>query len=212
MENVTFGLALVAGFLSFISPCVLPLVPAYIGYMGGRLTHNVARQTSAGGAPAPGVAVRLQMLLHGIAFVLGFTLIFVLIGFLTTALASIAGQFVSTFTESIGRIGGLVIIFFGLQFMGLLPRFFRWLRAKSNAGLLDNVLLSIVFALAASAAIYWGFVEQIVIALPLVASLVVAMFVNGAFAQPAVFWNRILDRLDLMLYADTRGDIAAIEP
>ncbi len=208
MENVTFGLALVAGFLSFISPCVLPLVPAYIGYMGGRLTHNVARQTSAGGTSAVGVTVRLQMLLHGIAFVLGFTLIFVLIGFLTTALASIAGQFVSTFTESIGRIGGLVIIFFGLQFMGLLPRFFRWLRAKSNAGLLDNVLLSIVFALLGSALIYWGLVEQIVIALPLAAALIVAMFVNGAFAQPAVFWNRILDRLDLMIYSDTRGDVA----
>ena len=208
MENVTFGLALVAGFLSFISPCVLPLVPAYIGYMGGRLTHNVARQTSAGGASAVGVTVRLQMLLHGIAFVLGFTLIFVLIGFLTTALASIAGQFVSTFTESIGRIGGVVIIFFGLQFMGLLPRFFRWLRVKSNAGLLDNALLSIVFALLASAVIYWGLVEQIVIALPLAGALVVAMSVNGAFTQPAVFWNRILDRLDLMIYSDTRGDVA----
>ncbi len=148
------------------------------------------------------------MLLHGIAFVLGFTLIFVLIGFLTTALASIAGQFVSTFTESIGRIGGLVIIFFGLQFMGLLPRFFRWLRAKSNAGLLDNILLSIAFALVASGVIYWGFVEQILIALPLAAALVLAMYLNGAFTQPAVFWNRILDRLDLMIYSDTRGDVA----
>ena len=92
MENVTFGLALVAGLLSFISPCVLPLVPAYIGYMGGRLTHNVARQTSAGGTTTVGVAMRLQMLLHGLAFVLGFTVVFVLIGFLTTALASIAGS------------------------------------------------------------------------------------------------------------------------
>ena len=208
MENVTFGLALVAGLLSFISPCVLPLVPAYIGYMGGRLTHNVARQTSAGDTTTVGVAMRLQMLLHGLAFVLGFTVVFVLIGFLTTALASIAGQFVSTFTESLGRIGGVVIIFFGLQFMGLLPRFFRWLRTKSNAGLLDNVLLSIVVAIAVSAAIYWGFVEQIVIALPLIAALVVAMFVNGAFSQPAVFWNRVLDRLDQMIYSDTRGDVA----
>lgn len=208
MDNVTFGLALVAGLLSFISPCVLPLVPAYVGYMGGRLTHNIARQTSAGGASAVRVTDRVQMLLHGIAFVLGFTVIFVLIGFLTTALASIAGQFVSTFTESIGRIGGLVIIFFGLQFMGLLPRFFRWLRAKSNAGLLDNALLSIVFAILASAVIYWGFVEQIVIALPLVAALGVAMLANGAFAQPAVFWNRMLDRLDAMFYSDTRGDVA----
>ena len=50
MDNVTIGLALVAGILSFISPCVLPLVPAYIGYMGGRLTHNVSRQTAAGTA------------------------------------------------------------------------------------------------------------------------------------------------------------------
>ena len=208
MENVTFGLALVAGFLSFISPCVLPLVPAYIGYMGGRLTHNVARQTAAGGLAQPGIALRVQMLLHGIAFVLGFTLIFVLIGFLTTALASIAGQFVSDFTESIGRIGGLVIIFFGLQFMGLLPRCFRWLRAKNNAGLLDSALLSIAFALAASAVIYWGVVEQLVIALPLVTALLLAMFLNGAFSQPAVFWNRVLDQLDALIYSDTRGDVA----
>lgn len=208
MENVTFGLALVAGFLSFISPCVLPLVPAYIGYMGGRLTHNVARQTAAGGLAQPGIALRAQMLLHGSAFVLGFTLIFVLIGFLTTALASIAGQFVSDFTESIGRIGGLIIIFFGLQFMGLLPRCFRWLRAKNNAGLLDSALLSIAFALAASAVIYWGVVEQLVIAVPLVTALLLAMFLNGAFSQPAVFWNRVLDRLDALIYSDTRGDVA----
>ncbi|MDZ4771022.1 MAG: cytochrome c biogenesis protein CcdA, partial [Chloroflexota bacterium] len=40
--EITIGLALIAGLVSFISPCVLPLVPAYIGYMGGRLTHQVA--------------------------------------------------------------------------------------------------------------------------------------------------------------------------
>ena len=207
MENVTIGLALVAGFLSFISPCVLPLVPAYIGYMGGRLTHNLARQSASGSVPAVAMATRLQMLFHGIAFVLGFTLVFVFIGLLTTALASIAGQFVSTFTESIGRIGGLVIVFFGLQFMGLLPRFFRWLRTKSRAGMLDNILFSIAFAAVASATIYWAVVEQQLIALPLIAVLLVAMFVNGAFAQPAVFWNKVLDRAETMLYSDTRADV-----
>ena len=207
MENVTIGLALVAGFLSFISPCVLPLVPAYIGYMGGRLTHNLARQSASGSVSAVALATRLQMLFHGIAFVLGFTLVFVFIGLLTTALASIAGQFVSTFTESIGRIGGLVIVFFGLQFMGLLPRFFRWLRTKSRAGMLDNILFSIAFAIVASATIYWAVVEQQMIALPLIAIVLVAMFFNGAFAQPAVFWNKVLDRAETMLYSDTRANV-----
>ncbi|MCE2470484.1 MAG: redoxin domain-containing protein [Anaerolineae bacterium] len=209
MENVTIGLALVAGILSFISPCVLPLVPAYIGYMSGRLTHNVSRQTASGAAAPVGLAFRLQMLLHGIAFVLGFTGVFVLIGLLTTALASVAGQHVSTFTQIIGRIGGLVIIFFGFQFMGLAPRFFAWLRKKGQAGILDNVLLSIAFALVSGGIIYWGFLEQTIIALPLTAALALAMFVKGAFTQPATFWNGLLEWLEALLYSDTRGEIGS---
>ena len=208
MENVTIGLALIAGFLSFISPCVLPLVPAYIGYMGGRLTHNIARQTASGAVADVRLGTRLQMMLHGIAFVAGFTMIFVLIGLLTTALASIAGQFVGAFTISIGRIGGVVIIFFGLQFMGLLPRFFRLLRAKRYAGMLDSVLFSIAFAVVVSALIYWAVVEELAIALPLIAALAVAMFIRGAFSQPGVFWNNVLDRIEALLYSDTRGDVA----
>lgn len=208
MENVTVGLAVAAGFLSFISPCVLPLVPAYIGYMGGRMTHTVSRQTAAGALASSGLLLRLHLLLHGLAFVLGFTLIFVLIGLLTTAFASIAGQYVSAFTESLGRIGGLVIIFFGLQFMGFLRRFFQWLRQKEHARLLDSAWLSVGFAAAASLLMYWGFVEQILIALPLTAALLLAMRIHEAFTQPAVFWNRLLNRIELMLYADTRGNIA----
>ncbi len=209
MENVTIGLALVAGVLSFISPCVLPLVPAYIGYMSGRLTHNISRQTTGGAAAPVGLAFRLQMLLHGIAFVLGFTAVFVLIGLLTTALASVAGQHVSTFTQIIGRIGGLVIIFFGFQFMGLAPRFFAWLRKKGQAGILDNVLLSIALALLSGGILYWGFLEQAIIALPLTVALALAMFAKGAFTQPAVFWNSLLEWLEVLLYSDTRGEIGS---
>ncbi len=209
MENVTIGLALVAGILSFISPCVLPLVPAYIGYMSGRLTHNVSRQAAAGAGAPVGLTFRLQMLLHGIAFVLGFTAVFVLIGLLTTALASVAGQHVSTFTQIIGRIGGLVIIFFGFQFMGLAPRFFAWLRKKGQAGILDNALLSVAFALLSAGIIYWGFLEQALIALPLIGALLLAMAAQGAFTQPAVFWNGLLEWLETLLYSDTRGDIGS---
>ena len=211
MDNVSIGLALVAGVLSFISPCVLPLVPAYIGYMGGRLTHSVSRQTAAGTVETVSLAVRLQMLLHGIAFVLGFTIVFVVIGLFTTALSSLAGQHVSTFTEILGRIGGVVIIFFGFQFMGVLPRFFSWLRKKGQAGILESVLSSIGFAILASGLIYWGVVEQTTIALPLIAVLLVVLFINGAFTEPAAFWHRLFDRIEAMLYSDTRGNIRASE-
>ena len=208
MENVTLGLALIAGFLSFISPCVLPLVPAYIGYMGGRLTHNIARQTASGAPVDVRLGTRLQMMLHGLAFVAGFTVIFVLIGLLTTALASVAGQFVGTFTVSIGRIGGVVIIFFGLQFMGLLPRFIRLLRTKRYASMLDSVLISVAFTVVFSGLIYWAAVEELAIALPLIAALALIMFINGAFSQPAIFWNNALARIEALLYSDTRGDVA----
>ena len=207
MDNVTIGLALVAGILSFISPCVLPLVPAYIGYMGGRLTHNISRQSAAGTAATVSLTLRLQMLLHGVAFVLGFTIVFVLIGLFTTALSSLAGRHVSTFTEILGRIGGVVIIFFGFQFMGVLPRFFAWLRKKGQASILDNILFSIGFLILASGLIYWGVLEQTTVALPLIAALLVALFINGAFTEPATFWHRLLERLESILYSDTRGDI-----
>ncbi len=207
MDDVTIGLALAAGILSFISPCVLPLVPAYIGYMGGRLTHDARLQSASGGGAPASLARRLQMLLHGIAFVLGFTIIFVLVGLFTTALSSLAGAHVSAFTETLGRVGGAVIIFFGFQFMGVLPRFFAWLRQKRQAAVLDSVLLSIGFAIVASALLYWAFLEEIGVALPLSAALLAALFLKGAFSEPARFWHGLLDKLDSMLYSDTRADI-----
>ena len=208
MDNITIGLALAAGLLSFISPCVLPLVPAYIGYMGGRLTHNVSQQASLGASSAS-LLIRLQLLLHGIAFVCGFTLIFVLIGLFTTALSTVAGQHVGTFTEIIGRVGGLVIIFFGFQFMGVVPRLIAWLRRKGQSGILESALLGVGIIAVVGAVLYWALLEQAIVALPLTAALALYMASQGAFNQPAVFWHRALDSLDAALYSDSRGDIAA---
>ena len=205
MDNVTIGLALIAGLLSFISPCVLPLVPAYIGYMGGRLTQQVGRQ---GAESNISLSLRLQMLFHGAAFVSGFTLIFVLIGLFTTALSSVAGQYVGAFTEALGRVGGAVIIFFGLQFMGALPRLFAWLQGKNRAPLLDSPIFSIAVAVAASGLIYWALLETAALALPVVALLLLGMIMGGAFSHPARFWVAALDRLQTMLYSDTRADIS----
>ena len=210
MEQLSIGLAVAAGLLSFISPCVLPLVPAYIGYMGGRVTRVFALQSAAGKVRA-GAASRFGMLLHGLAFVAGFTLVFVLIGFLTTALASVAGQFIGALTESIGRIGGAVIILFGLQFMGVMPRLFRWLRGKGRASLLDNPLFSLVVLAFGCALIYWCLAEEIALALPLCAGLALALAFGGAFTQPGRFWAAALDRLEALFYTDTRADISGAE-
>ncbi|MDQ7024572.1 MAG: cytochrome c biogenesis protein/redoxin [Anaerolineae bacterium] len=146
MQDVTIGLAFIAGLLSFVSPCVLPLVPAYIGYMGGRATRNVAMETGSKqkSSQSGGVIVRANMLLHGLVFVLGFTLVFVAIGLLTTAFVGLIGISVNDLTNIIGRIGGIVIIFFGLHFMGALRQFFNWL--KKNPSLLAQFPLSILLA------------------------------------------------------------------
>ena len=204
MEHVSIGLAVMAGLLSFISPCVLPLAPAYIGYMAGRVTRDFARQSVAGSVVA-GSASRLRMLLHGMAFVAGFTLVFVLIGLMTTAFASVAGKYVGALTESIGRIGGAVIILFGLHFMGVASRLFGWLRGKDRAALIDNPLFSAGLVIVACGLIYWGFAEETAIALPVCAGLIVAMAVGGAFTKPGRFWGEALDRAEALFYADTRS-------
>src|SRR3990172_9967107 len=124
--DVTLGLAFLAGLISFISPCVLPLVPAYIGYMGGRVTQQIAQQTATGLQPRQ----RFGTLLHGVFFVLGFTLFFVLFGLLTTAAVSSLtslGVTESEVRDGIARLGGSVVILFGLHVMGILNRVFGWL-------------------------------------------------------------------------------------
>src|SRR5688572_15053487 len=112
MENVTVGLAFIAGFLSFVSPCCLPLVPAYIGYMSGRMTHTVAGE-KAKGLQGTQVATRATMLLHGLAFVAGFTFVFVMLGLMTTAFIGILGSTATVLKDIIAQIGGVLIIVFG---------------------------------------------------------------------------------------------------
>ena len=127
MDEVTLSIAFIAGLLSFLSPCVLPLVPAYVSYMGGRAVHQVA--TSGGGIKRKrSLSSRLAILTHGVAFVLGFTFVFVTLGIATTAFVQLVGASAAIITEIIARVGGIIIIIFGLHFMGALRNFFAWLR------------------------------------------------------------------------------------
>jgi cytochrome c-type biogenesis protein len=219
--ELTLYLALIAGLVSFISPCVLPLVPAYIGYMGGRMTHTIA--TTAGGSVSTAVSVnqRFVTLFHSLFFVAGFSFVFVSIGLLSTAFISIVGgSNISTLTNLIGRIGGVFIIFFGLHFMGVLP---NWLnRLQANRALISSPLTGAIFAGVGGALILWGFSGHVFIwdsplwelapwapILGLIALAVFGLwlFLGGAFTQPARFWQTTINQILNALYTDTRRDM-----
>jgi cytochrome c biogenesis protein CcdA/peroxiredoxin len=224
IETPTFGLAFIAGLLSFVSPCVLPLVPAYIGYMGGRMTNSVSAQMALanGGArtvTVPGIAARFNILLHGLFFVLGFTLIFVVLGMVTSSLLIAA-------RDIIGRFGGVIIVLFGLHFMGVLPGLFK--RALANPKWLGNPFISVIAALLGTAFILWGFTGSLTPALtaadftgtqqvqvPTIAALVTLvafllwLVLGGAFAIPAAFWTRFITGIQNALYTDTRHQMTA---
>ncbi len=231
-DNLTLGIAFIAGLVSFISPCVLPLVPAYIGYMGGRVTNTVAAQVAGGGQviARPTLNARFTTVLHGLAFVAGFTFVFVVIGLFSTAFVQqIGGQNINLVTGIIGRIGGLVIIFFGLHFMGVLSRVFN--RITANPRPLHNPLVTVAAAVVGAAVILWGFTGVLLPSLtttfattagettsifwPTVLGLIglvaylLWLFLSGAFAHPGTFWVRAVTTLQTMLYTDTRRRMTA---
>lgn len=206
MSEVSFGIAFIAGLLSFLSPCVLPLVPAYIGYMGSRMTHSLALQTAGQKRSESGTLViqRVNMLAHSVAFVLGFTLVFVSIGLATTALFSVMGSAASLVTDIISRLGGIIIILFGLHFMGALRWFFGQIRRYPL--LTATPLTALIVGLVLSLLLRWGTIEWLV-ALPFIAAVWLWLVLGGAFQQPHQFWMATLGSLETRLYSDTRREM-----
>ncbi len=120
--GITIGLAILAGMASFLSPWVLSLVPAYIGYLGGR----AVAVGPTGGAQAPGN--RWLTFSHGLAFVSGFSVVFILLGISAGLLGALFGAAsfqlngaVYDLRVIVGKVGGLVVIAFGLHTMGVIP-------------------------------------------------------------------------------------------
>jgi cytochrome c-type biogenesis protein len=99
-----------AGLASFLSPCVLPLVPPYLTYLGGTTLDQLAGQEEIDSA------LWRKVLLASVLFVLGFTTVFVGFG----AGASVLGQWIQTHKSELAVVAGIVIILFGLHFLGLL--------------------------------------------------------------------------------------------
>lgn len=103
--NVTLGLAFLAGLASFLSPCVFSLVPAYVGYLSGR---------AAGGEVSEG-GNRWVTFTHGLAFVLGFSVVFILLGVATSAF----GSLLYDLRFILAKVGGIVVVIFGLHMIGV---------------------------------------------------------------------------------------------
>lgn len=133
--NASVFYAFAAGLLSFLSPCVLPLVPGYVSLLSGGITQNLPGETAVAAAapPAPGsggVAVaaatevgsraavrhaRGVLVANSIFFILGFSLVFIALG----ATATSVGQALRAHQELFSEIGGIIVILFGLHLLGV---------------------------------------------------------------------------------------------
>ena len=123
MLDVTYGGAFLAGLLSFVSPCVLPIVPPYMAYLAG-LTFDELQNEKRGAE-----ATR-QLILAAVGFVLGFTTVFIALG--TTA--SIIGQSIARYFDVLSIVAGVVILVMGLHFLGVfrISLFYREARVQVN--------------------------------------------------------------------------------
>jgi len=140
MPNVTIAAALVAGMLSFLSPCVLPLVPPYLVYLTG-----ASLERFADAEPEP--RVRRETLAAALLFVLGFSTVFVALG----ASASAVGALLRAYSGELAILAGAAIIVMGLHFLGLTPIALlmreKRLQVAKPVGLWGAYLMGLAFAL-----------------------------------------------------------------
>ena len=136
MQNVSILAAFFAGVISFISPCVLPLVPAYISFISGLSIQELTQ----GEEKIKGV------LLNSALFVAGFSLIFIGLG----ASATLVGQFLLSKMDLLAKVAGVIVVIFGLHTAGLFKiRFLNYERrfqSKKRIGPLSSFVVGLAFA------------------------------------------------------------------
>ena len=141
MMEITFFGAFVAGLLSFVSPCVLPLIPAYISFLGGA---SLGQLTEEGGVDP---ATQRRVFYSAFAFVLGFSTIFISLGATATALSTLIAQH----SLLLSQIAGTILVIFGLHYMGVFRIGFlnfekRFHLENKPAGLIGSYILGLAFA------------------------------------------------------------------
>ncbi|WP_077621876.1 cytochrome c biogenesis CcdA family protein [Sediminibacillus massiliensis] len=107
MSELNIFLAFGAGFLSFISPCVLPLYPAFLSYITGMSVNDIKEENAM---------LNVKSIVHTILFLIGFSSIFLVLGFTTSFFA----EFLLAWQDAIRQIGAILIVFFGLVIIGVL--------------------------------------------------------------------------------------------
>ncbi len=138
MNNVNIITALVAGVLSFVSPCVLPLIPAYISYISGASLQEIQS----------GEVSSKKIIINSIAFVLGFSTVFVLLG----ASATLIGKALLRHMNTFKIVAGIIIIIFGLHTTGLIRlKFLNYekkvqIKKSNSATLIGAYLIGLAFA------------------------------------------------------------------
>ena len=140
LEETSIFIAVLAGVGSFLSPCVLPLGPPYLGYMAGVSLEELANDEEDNRAAAR------RVFLTSLVFVLGFSTVFILLG----ATASLVGQIIRQYLDFLGYIAGAVIIIMGLHFLGvfrigLLYREARFQVTRKPAGPLGAYVMGLAF-------------------------------------------------------------------
>lgn len=138
MQQLNFFLAFGAGFLSFISPCSLPLYPAFLSYITGMSVSELKSERGI---------FRKKAFIHTLFFLLGFSIIFLVLGFSSTMLEDIFLQY----QDLMRQVGAIVLVFFGLVLAGVLNFNFLNMDKKIQfqnrpAGYLGSVLIGLAFA------------------------------------------------------------------
>jgi cytochrome c-type biogenesis protein len=139
-EPLSVLVAFTAGLFSFLSPCVLPLFPSYLSFVTGMSVSDLSADLTA--------AARRRVLLHSVAFVIGFSMVFVSLG----ASFSAASAFLLDYRDWIRRIGGALIIVFGLYIAGLLRigifgRTQQLQLREKPAGYIGSFIVGLTFAI-----------------------------------------------------------------
>lgn len=139
MSDINIFIAFGAGILSFISPCVFPLYPAFLSYITGMSVDEMTSKNKG---------LNWNSIIHTVFFLIGFSAIFVVLGFSTTFIA----EFLQTYKDLIRQIGAIVIIFFGLVIVGVLNFEFlmkdRSIQFKNKpTGFLGSLLVGTAFSL-----------------------------------------------------------------
>jgi cytochrome c-type biogenesis protein len=140
MLDVSFGGAFLAGLLSFISPCVLPIVPPYLAWLAGLSFDELRSETIE-------KSTRRRIIVAALAFVLGFATVFVALG----ATASVIGKTIAQYFDILSVIAGVIIIVMGLHFVGafriaLLYREARIQVGRKPAGMIGAYIMGLAFA------------------------------------------------------------------